>query len=149
MLVSNCSNDTVKRVSFFVFNKKKWIKQKCFQDFGSNICLLSKNSVSVIIAYGNNSQLLRNTLSIIFLPLIHPNNHTPTIFKLILHPFSHPNILSSIHSQRYLSNQSSIQAKSVHLTTKSAIHTFIRRAIIISIDPTNHLYISNLSTHRP
>ena len=41
--------------------------------------------------------------------VIHPTNQTAAIYKLIVHPFllfSHPNILSSIHSQNYLSNQS-------------------------------------------
>ena len=45
-------------------------------------------------------------------PLIHPTNHTAAICKLIVNPFTHPNILSSIHPQSYLSNQSYIQAVS-------------------------------------
>ena len=59
----------------------------------------------------------------------------------------------TIHSSTKLPIQSVIHPSginlSVHLTTKSAIHIFIRRAIIISIDPSNHLYISKLSTHGP
>ena len=47
-------------------------------------------------------------------PLIHPNNHTAAIYVLIVHPISHPNILSSIHPQSYLFNQSSIQAASIY-----------------------------------
>ena len=44
--------------------------------------------------------------------LILPTNHTSAIYDFIVHPFlpfSHPNLLSSIHPQSYLSNRSIIQ----------------------------------------
>ena len=50
----------------------------------------------------------------LFYPLMHPNIHTAAIYVLIVHPFSHPNNLSSIHPQSYLSNQLSIQPASVY-----------------------------------
>ena len=57
------------------------------------------------------------------------------------------------HSSTKLSIQSVIHPSginlSVHLTTKSAIHPFIPRAFITSIDTSNQPYSSNLSTHRP
>ena len=45
------------------------MKQKNIQDFGSIICFMSKNSVSVLIAKSNKAQLIRNKVSKI-LPVI-------------------------------------------------------------------------------
>ena len=53
------------RFSLFLTKKKLDKTKKYIQDFGSNICILSKNSVSVLIAYGNKAQLLRNKLAIV------------------------------------------------------------------------------------
>ena len=64
-------------------------------------------------------------------PLIHPTNHTAAICKLIVHPFTHPNILSYIHSQSYLSNQSIIQVAlffpSIWITSQPTIYSFIQK----------------------
>ena len=59
----------------------------------------------------------------------------------IIHPFTKLSIQSAI-----LPTSISL---SIHLSTKSPIHPFIRRAIFSSIDSTNQLHSSNLQTHHP
>ena len=65
-------------------------------------------------------------------PSFQPTKH------LIIQPFT----------KLYIVHPSGINL-SVHLTTKSAIQPFIRRAFITSIDTSNQPYSSKLSTHRP
>ena len=85
-------------------------------------------------------------------PLIRPTIYPAALYVLIVHPFSHPKIVASIHPSTNLSNQSVTHptdiSQSTHLTTQSAKHPFIQQAIISSFDPSNHPYSSNLCTHR-
>ena len=64
--------------------------------------------------------------------------HRPT-FQSPKHPIIHPFTKLSIQSAIHRTGIS----LSIYLTTKSPIHSFIRRAIISSTDTSNHPYIGN------